>query len=68
MKKTRNDEGFIVKIVLVIIALITLKYYFHFDVIEWLKSDKVQTFISPAITAVKNFYSYMDNLVKGWTN
>ncbi len=68
MKTERNDEGFIAKIVLVVIALITLKYYFHFDVIEWLKSDKVQTFISPAITAVKSFYSYMDNLVKGWVS
>ncbi len=84
MKKTRNDEGFtrtpkfgvssqgergfIMRIVLVIIALIALKYYFHFDVLEWLNSQEGKAIVGPLITFVKNLYAYLDTLVKGWVS
>ena len=67
MRKIRvNNKGFIAKIVLIIVAIIALKYYFHFDVLEWIKSTEGKKIVEPAITTVKNFYSFLDNLVKGW--
>ncbi len=68
MRKTRNNEGFISKIVLIIIALILIKYYFHFDIIEWIKSDSGQKIFGPIIHYIKAFYNYIDNLVKGWVS
>jgi hypothetical protein len=67
MKTTRTDSGFISRIILVIIALIAIKYYFHFDVIEWLKSDQGQKIFGPIIYYTKAFYNFLDNLVMGWT-
>ena len=58
--KRNKTGGFITKIVLIIIALIALKYYFHFDVLEWLKSQEGQKIIGPLITFTKNFYNYLD--------
>lgn len=64
MKKTETNKGFISRIILIIIALIALKYFFHFDVIEWLKSDKVQSILRPIINIIKSIYNYLDGLVK----
>ncbi len=66
MKKTGTEDGFIMRIVLVIIALIALKYYFHFDVLNWINSQEGQKIIGPLITFTKNTYAYIDNLVRGW--
>lgn len=68
MRKTKYNEGFISKIVLIIIGLILVKYYFHFDIIEWIKSDAGQKIFGPIIHYTKAFYNYIDNLVKGWVS
>ena len=62
----KNDDGFIAKIVLIIIGLIAVKYYFHFDIIEWIKSDQGQKIFAPIVNYTKTFYNVLDNLVKGW--
>lgn len=62
----KNEEGFIAKIVLIVVALITIKYYFHFDIIEWIKSDAGQKIFGPIIHYTKAFYNFLDNLVRSW--
>lgn len=64
----KTNQGFVAKIVLIVIALITIKYYFHFDIIEWIKSDSGQNIFGPVIHYTKAFYYFLDNLVKGWVN
>ncbi len=68
MEKTKTNGGFISRIILIIIALIALKYFFHFDVIEWIKSDQVQSILRPIINIIKSIYNYLDGLVKSLVN
>ncbi len=60
----KKDSGLIKQIVLVIIALILLKYAFNFDVIAWIKSDQGQKVISPIISIIKSVYSWLDSFVR----
>ncbi len=62
----KRNEGFILKIVLIIVALVLLKYFLHFDVIEYLKTPQAQKVIGPIWTAIKAFYNWLDTLVRGW--
>ncbi len=62
----KNNQGFIIKIVIIIIAIIALKYYFQFDVIEWLKSPAVRAFWEPVWGFAITFYNWLDALVRGW--
>lgn len=64
----KKDRGFVVRILLVIVALIALKYYFHFDLIEWIKSEQGQKIIGPVWSIVKSVYYWLDGLVSGWVN
>ncbi len=67
-KPIPKNQGFVTRIVLVIVAIIAIKYYYHFDTIEFIKSDKVQAVIQPIIHNVVTFYNWLDNLVKGWVS
>lgn len=60
----KNNKGFIGRIILLIIAVIALKYFLHFDIIEWLKSPQAQEIIQPTITFVKTVYTWLDGVVK----
>ena len=66
LNNMKNQDGFIARIVLIVVALIAIKYYFHFDIVEWIKSDQGQKIVSPIVSFSKNLYTYMDNLVGGW--
>lgn len=59
-----NERGFIGRIVLLIIAVIALKYFLNFDIIEWFKSPKAQEIIQPTINFIKTVYDWLDGLVK----
>lgn len=59
----QKDQGFIMRIVLLVVALIALKYYLDFDLIEWLKSPAVQKIIIPIWNFIKNIYSWVIGLV-----
>lgn len=63
MKKNTQD-GFIGKVLLVIVALLTAKYYFHFDILEWAKSPEGQSFVAPLISIIKDFYVWADSVVR----
>lgn len=64
MNLTNKRGGFIGKIILLIIAVIALKYLLHFDLVEWFKSDQAQAIIQPAYSFFKIFYGWLDNIVK----
>ncbi len=64
----KNNRGFIGRIVLLIIAVIALKYFLDFDIIEWIKSPKVQSVIKPVINFFKNIYFWLDNFVSNLVN
>jgi hypothetical protein len=63
MKKS-NQDGFIGKILLVIVALLAVKYYLHFDLLEWAKSPEGQSVIAPLIQIIKSFYVWADGVVR----
>jgi ABC-type phosphate transport system permease subunit len=52
-----QNSGFIYKIVLVIVALVLLKYFLNFDVIEFFRSPSFQNFFGPIWQNVKNVWS-----------
>ena len=59
-----NKSGFITKILLIVIALILLKYIFHFDFVEFLKSTQVQKVIGPVTSFLKDIYNWLDGFVR----
>ena len=66
MKK--DQSGFMTRIIILIVAIIAIKYYFHFDIVEFVKSDTIQSIIMPIINTVKSIYGWLDRLVSGWLN
>lgn len=60
----KKDEGFIVKIALIIVAIVALKYAFDIDVIEWVKSEQGQKIIQPFWSFIKNIYEWVDGLFR----
>lgn len=64
----KKDEGFIVRIILVIVAIVALKYAFDIDVIEWFKSEQGQKIVQPLWNFIKNIYEWIDNLFRSMFN
>lgn len=64
MKTNEGERGFIGKILLIIVALLAVKYYFHFDILEWAKSPEGQSFIAPLLSIIKQFYVWADGVVR----
>jgi hypothetical protein len=64
MNNKDTQGGFIGKIILIVIALILVKYFLHFDIIEWIKSEQGQKIFGPVINFIKWFYNYVDNFVR----
>jgi len=60
----KTNQGFIGRILLLIIAVIALKYFLDFDIIEWFKSPRAQEIIQPTVTFLKTVYNWLDNLVR----
>lgn len=60
----KNNRGFIGRIILLIVAIIALKYFLDFDIIEWIKSPEVQEVIVPIINFFKSIYFWLDNFVR----
>ncbi len=60
--------GVILKGILIIAAILALKYFLHFDLIAWLKSPQGQNIIQPIWTGIKNFYFWLDGLFRSHAN
>jgi uncharacterized YccA/Bax inhibitor family protein len=63
-----RDKGFVMKIVLIVIAIIALKYTLDFDIIDWVTSENGQKIIQPVWNVIKSFYNWVDGLFRGATN
>jgi len=66
--KNKNEGGFIMKIVLLIAAIIALKVFLDFDLIEWLKSETVMQYVRPVIDWIKEAYYWLDDFVRNLVN
>lgn len=66
--KTKTNKGFIGRIVLLIIAIVALKYFLDFDLIEWIKTPQAQGIIQPTITFLKTVYFWVDDFIKNLLN
>ncbi|MCX6701976.1 MAG: hypothetical protein NTX96_02150 [Candidatus Zambryskibacteria bacterium] len=60
----KNNQGFIGRIILLIIAVIALKYFLNFDIIDWFKSPEGQKIIQPLVIFLTNIYKWLDGFVK----
>jgi hypothetical protein len=58
------DRGFIMKIVVIVIALVFVKYYFDIDIVEWYKSPAGQKYVGWIWTMIKDFYNWVDNYAR----
>ncbi len=61
--KKENEKGFITYIILIIIALVALKYAFHFDVVEYWHTTQVQGYVHTGEAWVKTIYDWVDTTV-----
>jgi hypothetical protein len=62
--KFQNNRGFIGRVILLIIAVIALKYFLNFDIIDWFKSPEGQKLVQPVVTFIVNIYNWLDGFVK----
>lgn len=65
----KEDKGFIRLIIIIIIGLVVLKFFFSFDVIEFLESSGVKPFLTSAWDIIKNIFAYLFRVIKyAWEN
>ncbi len=63
MKASKN-QGFIMRIVIIVIALIFVKYYFDIDIVAWYNSPSGQKYVGWIWTMIKDFYNWVDNYAR----
>ncbi len=59
MKNRRFNQGFIGTIVIILVAIVLLKFWFHFDIFTWFQKPEVKEFfgkIWSVITMIWNKY------------
>ncbi len=61
---TKHNEGFVVKIVIIVVALVFVKYYFEIDIVEWYNSPAGQKYVGWIWNMIKDFYGFVDNYVR----
>lgn len=61
---SQGERGFIGRIILLIIAIIALKYFLDFDLIAYLKSPEFQNKIQPIIDFLTKIYNWLDTVVR----
>jgi hypothetical protein len=61
---TNKQKGFVLKIVLIVVALVFVKYYFDIDIVEWYKSPSGQKYVGWIWTMIKDFYNWVDNYAR----
>jgi len=60
----KTNEGLIMRVVLIIIAIVALKYFLHFDLIAWINSEAGQKVIQPIWNLIKSFYFWVENFFR----
>jgi hypothetical protein len=59
-----GERGFIKTVILIVAALLAVKYVFHFDIVVWYNSPNGQKYVQPVWNIIKSFYSWADNTVR----
>ncbi len=59
-----KNDGFIGKILLIIVAIVLAKYFLHFDFIEWIRTSEAKRIIDPIVSLIKAIYTWLDNFVR----
>ncbi|HEY4505417.1 MAG TPA: hypothetical protein VJG67_01885 [Candidatus Paceibacterota bacterium] len=60
----KTNQGFIGRIILLIVAVVALKYFLDFDLIAWLRSPDVQSAVQPIVSFVMSIYDWLDQVVR----
>lgn len=60
---TNRKRGFITKIIILIVALVAIKYTLHFDIVEYVHSPQVQAYLHTAQEWAQNVYHTVDTTV-----
>jgi hypothetical protein len=60
----KTDQGLILRVILIIVAIVALKYFLHFDLISWIKSPAGEKILIPIWTVVKNIYFWVEDFFK----
>ena len=64
MKTNQTQGGFIGRIILLIVAVIALKYFLNFDIIAWIRSPEVWDRIKPLFSIVIQLYNWLDETIR----
>jgi hypothetical protein len=64
MKTNNNQDGFIGRIILLIIAVIALKYFLNFDIIEWAQSPAVVSAVQPLLSVFIKIYQWLEYVIR----
>ena len=68
MKKyTNKNSGFVTQIILIIVALVLVKYIFHFDIVVWFQTPGPQHIIQTVWGYVTSIYNWVDKTIAGFT-
>ena len=65
-KKAVREKGFVTTVILIVVALIAVKYALHFDLVEYLKSPGPQKIIMNTWNWIKSLYASVDHFVSGF--
>ena len=63
-----KERGFIAKILIVVVAIIFIKYYFRIDIIGWFQSGAGRSVWEPVWNLFVKIYMWLDVLVRGWVS
>lgn len=61
--KINSEKGFITYVILIIIALVAVKYAFHFDIVEYWQTPMVQGYVHGIQGWAKAVYDWADSTV-----
>jgi hypothetical protein len=62
-----KNSGFVMQIILIIIALVLVKYIFHFDIVQWFQTPGPQKVLQTVWGYITDIYNWVDKTVQGLT-
>lgn len=64
-----ENKGFVRLIIIIIIGLVVLKFFFSFDIIEFLESSGTKPFLTKAWDITTSIFAYIFKVIKyAWEN
>lgn len=62
--RKRGDGGYIKQVILIVVALVAVKYIFHIDIVAWYNSPEGQKYAGTVWNLIKDFYFWVDSLFR----